>query len=268
MKEPAKDPYGAIRNGQGKGIPKAKLPLGTIVIRKSNHGNLVRMVKIRMGGPSGSRFIQYSRWWWERNKGPVPQGHLVLHGDGDEMNDDPKNLILGTPGTKLVIAHKKDLKWSKEQHRRAAAACGDWNRKMGRINRTENFLKTCWYPVVDAMGVIFNIPFRKRKWLLGSFGTDVSRYPANGGGKKPDSIVQRTLRHARVQPVKSADLALRRYSTYCLVDPVTKDFRGPLPSSIPQLIAQLERMEIWQPAEKLAKKDFRERIWRKKAWTS
>jgi len=263
-----KDPYGAIRNGEGKGIPKVELPLGTIVIRKSNHRNLVRYVKVRMDGPTGLRFMQYSRWWWEKNRGPVPKGKLVLHADGDELNDDPKNLILGTPGMKLVIAHKKDPKWSKDQHRRAADGTAKSNRDRGRINRAANFLKTCWYPVVEEMGVIFNIPFRKRKWLLGSFGVDVSKYPANGAGKKPDSVIQRTLRFAKVKPIKSAELALRRYSTYCLVDPVARDFRGPLPSSIPQLIAQLERMEIWQPAEKLAKKDLRERIWRKKAWTT
>jgi hypothetical protein len=62
-----------------------------------------------------------------------------------------------------------------------------------------------------------------------------------------------------VRPVKSVDLALRRYSTYCLVDAISKKFRGPISMSIGQLVAQLERMGVWEPAEKYSKKDPEDR---------
>lgn len=253
-----KDKFGAIRNGEGKGISKVELPLGAIVVRMKN-GVRARFVKIRMDGRSGRRWVQYGKWWWEKNKGPVPKGTLVLHADGDTMNDDPGNFLLGTPGTKLVLAHKRSEKWSRDQHARAAAACGDWNRKNGRINRAKNFLKDYWYPTVESMGVILNVPFRKRKRLLASFGSDVSRYPIGGAGKKPTSEVQKVLRFSRVKPVKSADLELRRFSTYCLVDPLAGKFRGPMGHTRGQIIAALERMEIWLPAKKYAAKDLRDR---------
>lgn len=253
-----KDPFGAIRNGEGKGIVKATLPLLTIVIRK-DHGHESRFIKTKMGGEPGRRWKPFARWWWEKNRGPVPDGHLVLHRDGVELNDDPKNLVLGTPGMKLKLAHERDPEWSREQHGRAAAGCGEWNRKNGRINRGKNFLKSYWYPVVDDLGVILNVPFRKRKRMLASFGVDVSMYPANGRGKHRGSMVQRAIRSCRIRPVRSAELLLRRYSTYCLIDPVSKDCRGPMSMSVQQMTTQLDRMGVWGPAQKYGKKDLRDR---------
>jgi hypothetical protein len=256
----SQDPYGAVRSAATRNCRKDLMPLGTVVIRvRSRRGLRARYVKVRNDGPPGRRWILYSRWWWEKNKGPVPKGKLVIHQDGDSLNDDPKNFMLGTPGTKLVIAHTRDPKWSKEQHRRAADACGKLNRDRARINRATNFLKEYWYPVVDGMSVIFNIPFRKRKRLLEAFGADVTRYPLNGHGRKPGTAVQRALRSCGVRPVKSAELTLRRFSTYCLIEPSTRDCRGPMSASLPQIVAQLERIGVWLLAEKCAKRDARER---------
>lgn len=254
----AKDAFGAIRNGTTKGVLKRALPLGAVTIRQDG-GKRLRFVKVKMDGPPKNRWVQYARWWWEKNKGPVPAGHLVIHKDGDTLNDDPYNFMIGTPGDKLNIAHQRDPKWSKEQHQRAGAGCAEWNRKQGRINRSKNFLKTYWYPVVDGLGVILNIPFRKQKRVLACFGVDVSQYPANGHGKHPSSQVQLALRACSVRPVKSVDLSLRRYSTYCLVDPMTGSCVGPMSMGTGQLVASLERMGILAPAEKYAKKDLKER---------
>jgi hypothetical protein len=251
----AKDPYGAIQNGQGKGIPKVTLPLGTVVIRKHN-GALCRFVKTRMDGVTGRRWTHYARWWWEKNKGPVPPGKIVVHVDGDQLNDDPKNFKVGTPGTKLALVHQRDPEWSRWQHRRAARKCAAFNRDRGRINRASNFLKNWWYPVVDEMGVILNVPFRKRKRLLAGFGVDVSGYPMNGHGKKPSSRVQRAMTSCPVRPTKSADLSFRRYTTYCLIDPLTREFRGPISARMDQVVAQLDRMGIWMAAEQAARKDL------------
>lgn len=256
------DLYGAIHNGQGKGILKRALPLGTVVLRKSGNvgGGMVRMIKVKMDGPPALRWISYARWWWEKNKGPVPPGKLVIHVDGDELNDEPSNLELGTPGTKLVLAHARDPKWSKEQHKRAAAGCAEFNRKNGRINRAENFLRTYWYPVVDEVSVILNVPFRKRKRVLACFGVDVSKYPANGLGRKPASEVQRAIKASRVRPARGVELPmLRKYDSYCLLDPVSKKCIGPMSGTVGQLVAQLDRMGLWSFAEKYAKKDPRER---------
>jgi len=69
----------------------------------------------------------------------------------------------------------------------------------------------------------------------------------------------RALRFCRVRPVNSRELALRRYGTYCLADPVSGECRGPMSVSADRMIAQLERMQIWPYAEKYAKKDLVER---------
>lgn len=253
-----KDPYGAVRIAVGRRCRKDPMPVGTVVIRSdtSPTGRRIctRYVKVKDDGPPGRRWINYARWWWLTNKGPIPAGKLVLHKDGDVLNDDPSNFVLGGPAEKLLIAHS-DKKWSREQHARAASACAESNRRRGRAFRAKRFVKHTWYPVVDEMGVILNLPFRKRKRVLASFGIDVSRYPANGHGKKSGSEVQRALRSCRVRPEKSSELASRRYSTYCLLDPATRTCTGPMSASLHQIVAQLNRMDIWVYAEKHAKKD-------------
>jgi hypothetical protein len=258
-----KDPYGTVRIAATRHCRKDPMPLGTVVIRRdtspSGRRICTRFVKVRDVGPAGRRWISYGRWWWEKNKGPVPPGKRVLHKDGDCLNDKPSNFVLGTPGMNFIIAHKRDPQWSRDQHRRAAAGCAEFNRRNGRAFRAKNFLKNYWYPVVDEMSVILNIPIRKRKRVLAYFGADVSKYPANGHGKKPASQVQRALRSCHVRPVRSQELSLRRYSTYCLLDPASKECRGPMSTSVTQLLAQLDRMGIWAAAEKASKKDLRER---------
>jgi hypothetical protein len=44
-----------------------------------------------------------------------------------------------------------------------------------------------------------------------------------------------------------------------VVDPETRECRGPMSSTLKQIVAQLERMGIWETAEKQAKKHFRDR---------
>lgn len=262
MKVEPKDPYGAARVAPSRHCRKDSFPVGTVVVRcKSSRFPVryARFIKVRGDGPKDKRWKPYARWWWEKNRGPVPEGRLVLHKDGDDLNDAPGNLILGTPGMKLVLAHRRDPAWSREQHRRAAAGCADFNRRQGRINRAKNFLAKYWYPVVDELGVILNVPFRRRKRLLACFGHDVSRYPVNGVGKKPGSVIRKLLRGARIAPTRGRELSLRRYSTYCFLDPATRTCSGPMSGTLAQLVGQLERMDVWEAAQKYAKKDLRER---------
>lgn len=258
----AVDSYGTLRSAVGWGARKDTLPVGAVVIRQHNHGTRIRyrrFIKVRMDGGPQQKWRPYARWWWQQNKGEIPVGKLVLHKDGDELNDDPKNLILGTSGMKLVLAHKRDPKWSKEQHRLAASGCAEWNRRNGRINRASNFLQKYWYPVIDDMGVILNIPFRRRKRILACFGSDVSRYPANGHGKNQGSVIQKLLRGTQVRPTKGSDLSLKRYGTYCLMEPTSKRCTGPMSITVAQLVAHLGKMGIWESAVKHAARDLRER---------
>lgn len=251
------DRYGAVRNGQGKGIHKVTLPLGTITIRKGNKGgSKVRMIKIRMDGPTGLRWINYARWWWEKNRGPVPPGKLVLHEDGRSLNDRPENLVLGGPADKVLLAHR-DPEWSRRQHERAAAACGEWNRFTGKLNRLKKIMAGYWYPVLDSEGVILNVPFRKRKPLLAWFGIDVSVYPTNGHARK----FLEKLDSSAIRPVKGCDLGNGLLGTYVRIDP---EFGIPargekLPDHIQKRVNALMDTELWKRAKAAAGLDIHKR---------
>jgi hypothetical protein len=52
------------------------------------NGRLQRRIKIN------GTFIPYSRWNYEQKVGPVPEGMLVFHRDGDSLNDTTENYIL------------------------------------------------------------------------------------------------------------------------------------------------------------------------------
>ena len=239
------------------------MPVGTVVIRADRDSagkrRFTSYIKVRLDGPPQKRWMQYSRWWWEKNKGAVPKGQLVLHKDGDTLNDAPENLLVGGCAMKLVLAHQRDAAWSKSQHVRAAAGTGKDNRLRGKKNRFWNFLQKHWYPVVDSVSVILNVPFRRRKRVLSCFGADVSGYPKSGHGKKPGTVVQKAIQVCRVLPVRGSDLSMFKYSHYCSVDPETRELRGPMSGNVREIVAQLERMGIWSTAEKYARKNMRER---------
>lgn len=62
---------------------------GTIVIRLEPHGVRRRWIKA-----AGWRrpFVEYARWLWHRDRGPVPAGWVLVHLDGCSMNDAIENL--------------------------------------------------------------------------------------------------------------------------------------------------------------------------------
>jgi hypothetical protein len=39
----------------------------------------------------------YSRWWWEINKGEIPEGYRASYKDGNSANVSPENIILKSP---------------------------------------------------------------------------------------------------------------------------------------------------------------------------
>jgi hypothetical protein len=251
------------RKAPGRGCRKDYMPIGTVVIRADRDASgrirKTRFIKVNDAFPTGKRWIQYARWWWEENKGPVPKGQIVLRRDGDTLNDDPSNLLLGTPGMKLKLAHERNPEWSMKQHARAADGAAAHDRLRGRIHRATAYLPRYWYPVVDSMSVILNVPYRRRRRLLAVFGSDVRTYPANGHGKRRYSAVQMILEKAAVRPVQGKDLGERMYQSYCVAEPSDRVVRGPMAGTSDQLIKQLERMGIWAIAEKAAAKDLQER---------
>jgi len=74
-------------------LPANYKPLKTISIRNDN-GKQFRWIKIKDSGLPQDRSVPYARRIWEKENGPIPPGHLIVHGDGNTLNDSPDNLVL------------------------------------------------------------------------------------------------------------------------------------------------------------------------------
>lgn len=65
-------------------------PVGTITIRIDNRGKPVRHIKIA----EPHKWIHYSRYIWEETRQrSILKGHIIYHQDGNQLNDNPENLI-------------------------------------------------------------------------------------------------------------------------------------------------------------------------------
>jgi hypothetical protein len=156
-------------------------PIGTIRIGRSGKSTH-REIKVRMGGPASGRWMNLARFWWLKNRGPVPDGMRVGHYDGDPMNDDPSNYALFSPGDVIASYHLDNPKWSAAQHRRCGDAAGRHNRERAAIERNRRTLAWRWYPVDFARRLIFNDPKRKQWQVFAAHGGAMESGSANGAG--------------------------------------------------------------------------------------
>lgn len=157
---------------------RAELPVGTVRLRRHSRRVKVYMVKVRLDGPKGRRWIARARWLWERAHGPVPAGMRVAHADGDPLNDSLDNLVLATPDDVLQLsaaAAGEETFWAAN---RAACAEGTrrFNRQRAAVRRQAAILESYWYPVDHARRQILMRPARER-WQV--YGYEPS---ANGMG--------------------------------------------------------------------------------------
>lgn len=68
-------------------------PVGAISIRRDGaNGQPSRWIKVTDEGPVQYRYIPYARWVWQKERGPIPVGGIVIHMDGDSLNDCVENL--------------------------------------------------------------------------------------------------------------------------------------------------------------------------------
>ncbi|MDB5297795.1 MAG: hypothetical protein JWO31_3778 [Phycisphaerales bacterium] len=144
---------------------RAEAPLESVRERDAGNGQLVRMVKVRMDGPTGLRWVPFAKWWWERNRGPVPPGKRVCHADGNLMNDDPDNLVLLTPGEVFQLYHRLDPEMSRRNHAACGRSAAARNVAAGVARRATTWLPWSWYAVDFAGREIHNAPRRKR-WMV------------------------------------------------------------------------------------------------------
>lgn len=123
------------------------------------------MIKVRMDGPPGRRWIEYARWWWELNRGEVPPGKRICHADGNLLNDAQENLVALTPGEVFNLYHKLNPEMSRRNHQACGRSATARNIQTGRVRRETTWLACQWYGVDLDQRVIHNQPRRKR-WMV------------------------------------------------------------------------------------------------------
>jgi hypothetical protein len=146
------------------------LPIGTVRVRKRERRRVARMIKVREDGPVAGRWVEYARWWWETNRGPVPAGKRVCHANGDQLDDSPSNLVLLSADDVLMLAAERDPTMLTRNAANVAKAARRHNVERAMFRRLREWLPSKWYPVDFARRVIVNTPFAER-WQV---------YQANG----------------------------------------------------------------------------------------
>ena len=79
--------------------------------------------------PGRGRITEH-RWVWEQAYGPIPDGYVVHHVDGNRQNNDLSNLTLMTPSDHSQLHRRLDGlngRWSRDYD--ACIVCGTTSRK-------------------------------------------------------------------------------------------------------------------------------------------
>jgi hypothetical protein len=85
--------------------PKNHKPVGTIETRKRYNRNTPPIVWIKVAEPN--KWEMLKRHTWAKWFGPIPEGMLVTHIDGDTTNCRPDNLVLITRAQNATRNHNR-----------------------------------------------------------------------------------------------------------------------------------------------------------------
>lgn len=83
----------------GTAHPRYK-PVGTE--RRDQDGLMIKT--------ASGKWVPKKRYVFEQHNGPIPRGHVVLFGDGDDENYDPANLVLVSRAELMVMNHEHLIK--------------------------------------------------------------------------------------------------------------------------------------------------------------
>jgi hypothetical protein len=102
--------------------------IGTVVIRRARTGAPTRWIKVREDGPLYRRHIPLARYFWTRHHGPLPPGWIVMHRDGDSLNDDLDNLMAVDRPTAMRSIFSKPAAAAKRRRAASKTARRRWAR--------------------------------------------------------------------------------------------------------------------------------------------
>lgn len=112
-------------------LPANHKPVGTIEIRgHKKRGYQSRWIKVSGLRQGSHRWIEYSKYIWMQNNGPIPEGMIIAHADGDTLNDSPDNLILITRAEHL--RRIKDRGGSDLQKKKSKSMKAAWARRRAK----------------------------------------------------------------------------------------------------------------------------------------
>ena len=85
---------------------RRQVRIGTVIVKnvRGIDGKVYPTKLMRVKGD----FINYRRYVWEKNFGPIPRGHVVAVKDGNPLNTDPRNLECITRKTQAERMHRSD----------------------------------------------------------------------------------------------------------------------------------------------------------------
>lgn len=152
-------------------------PLGAIRFEKNGRSQ-TRYIKVHLDGPPSRRWMTLARFWWLRNRGPVPADKRVGHLDGDTLNDDPSNYALFSPGDVIASWHLDNPEASERQRERCRIGTAKCNRERGEVRRQRQRLPSRWYLVDVGRRVIINQP---RKSQRGAYAVAGFSVPSRNG---------------------------------------------------------------------------------------
>ena len=70
--------------------------------------------------------IQYARWWWEGNVGPLTQATHVLYRDGNLRNINPSNFYTAPKSAMTAKIHSKRTSYAKRSRVKVAEVLKAW----------------------------------------------------------------------------------------------------------------------------------------------
>jgi len=104
-------------------LPANAKELGTITIHRPKRDRPYRMIAIAGPTPTRHKWIPYAQYVWERIHGPLPKGLLVVHDDGNSMNDTPGNLVMVDRKGNINLMKKNRPGWKKKAIKSLKKTC-------------------------------------------------------------------------------------------------------------------------------------------------